>query len=94
MEGWAGVIMAAGEGSRMVSKIPKPLHKVCGKELIRYPVELLQALGVGQIVIVVSPTTAPMIGELLGDVADYVIQPDAGGPGTPRNGVWALCLQK
>ena len=81
MEGWAGVIMAAGEGRRMVSKIPKPLHKVCGKELIRYPVELLQAMGVGRIVIVASPTTAPMIGELLGDDADYVIQPEPLGTG-------------
>ena len=91
MEGWAGVIMAAGEGRRMVSKIPKPLHKVCGKELIRYPVELLQALGVRQIVIVVSPTTAPMIGELLGDVADYVIQPEPLGTGDAAQwGVGAL----
>ncbi len=91
MEGWAGVIMAAGEGRRMVSKFPKPLHKVCGKELIRYPVELLQALGVGQIVIVVSPTTAPMIGELLGDVADYVIQPEPLGTGDAAQwGVGAL----
>ena len=81
MEQWAGVIMAAGEGRRMASKIPKPLHKVCGKEMIRYPVELLQALGVEHVVIVVSPASAPLIRETLGDDAQYVIQPTPQGTG-------------
>ena len=88
MEGWAGVIMAAGEGRRMVSKIPKPLHKVCGKELIRYPVELLRALGIGRILIVVSPSTAPMLRESLGDTLDYVVQPAPRGTGDAA--AWAV----
>ena len=81
MEQWAGIIMAAGAGRRMASKIPKPLHKVCGKEMIRYPVELFQALGVGHVVVVVSPAAAPLIRETLGDKVQYVIQPTAQGTG-------------
>ena len=81
MEQWAGIIMAAGEGRRMASKVPKPLHKVCGKEMIRYPVELLQALGVGHVVIVVSPASAPLIRDTLGGDVQYVIQPTAQGTG-------------
>ena len=81
MEQWAGVIMAAGEGRRMMSKVPKPLHKVCGKEMIRYPVELLRAMGVGPILVVVSPASAPFISECVGSDVDYVIQPSARGTG-------------
>lgn len=33
------IILAAGEGTRMKSDIPKTLHKVCGKEMIRYIIE-------------------------------------------------------
>ncbi len=78
---WAGIIMAAGVGRRMNSRRPKPLHQVCGKELIRYPVELLQALGVSPILVVVSPANADPIRELLGDAVDYVTQPTPLGTG-------------
>ena len=88
MERWAGVILAAGEGRRMVSKIPKPLHPVCGKELILYPVKLLQDLGVGHILIVASPVTAPLLQERLGDTVDYVIQPEPAGTGDAA--AWAV----
>lgn len=33
------IILAAGEGKRMKSDIPKTLHKVCGKEMIKYVIE-------------------------------------------------------
>ncbi len=81
MEQWAGVVLAAGEGRRMQSRWPKPLHRVCGKELIRYPVELLQSLGVGRILVVVSPANAAPIGNLLGDRVEYVVQPAVQGTG-------------
>ena len=81
MEQWAGVVLAAGQGQRMVSRKPKPLHQVCGKELIRYPVELLQELGIGRILLVVSPVNAGLILDLLGDEVDYVIQPTPQGTG-------------
>ena len=88
MDNWAGVIMAAGEGRRMVSKIPKPLHKVCGKEMVRYPVELLQALGVARILVVVSPATELLLREALGTSVDYVVQPAPNGTGDAAG--WAV----
>ena len=53
MDDLVGIILAAGEGVRMKSRIPKVLHRLCGKELLRYPVELLGKLGVDRIVVVV-----------------------------------------
>ena len=81
MNDWAGVILAAGNGERMKSRIPKPLHKVCGKELIRYPVELLAELGVGRVVVVVSPANREAIRAVLGHDVNYVVQPQANGTG-------------
>jgi len=88
MANWAGVIMAAGEGRRMVSRIPKPLHKVCGKEMVRYPVELLQSLGLVRILVVVSPATESPVRETLGNDVDYVVQPAPEGTGDAAT--WAI----
>ncbi len=78
---WAGVVMAAGQGVRMKSRTLKVLHKLCGKELVRYPVELLQSLGIGRIVVVVSPHNAQAVRELLGDQVEYAVQPAVLGTG-------------
>jgi bifunctional UDP-N-acetylglucosamine pyrophosphorylase/glucosamine-1-phosphate N-acetyltransferase len=75
MDNWAGVVMAAGQGARMKSRTPKALHRVCGKELIRYPVDLLRQLGIDTIVVVVSPANAGAIREALGPGVEYVVQP-------------------
>ena len=81
MEGWASVVLAAGQSVRMKSKVPKVLHRVCGKEMVRYPVELLCQLGIKRIVLVVSPSNVAAIREVLGDGVEYVIQPEALGTG-------------
>ncbi len=78
---WAGVILAAGHGVRMKSRIPKVLHQVCGKELIRYPVELLRQLGIGTVVVVVSPDNGTRIRQTLGDAVEYATQLEMKGTG-------------
>ena len=74
-----GVILAAGRGSRMRSRKPKPLHCAAGKELIRYPVALLRECGVNRIVVVTSPDNCDAIAELLGDAVAYAVQPHPNG---------------
>ena len=76
MDQWAGVVLAAGHGERMKSRLPKMLHRVCGKEMLRYPVELLQQLAIDRIVVVVSPRNSDAVRDLLGGQVDYVIQPE------------------
>ena len=55
MDNWAGVVLAAGDGVRMRSRLTKVLHRVCGKELVRYPVDLMNRSGISRVVVVVSP---------------------------------------
>ncbi|MDA0262695.1 MAG: bifunctional UDP-N-acetylglucosamine diphosphorylase/glucosamine-1-phosphate N-acetyltransferase GlmU [Chloroflexi bacterium] len=74
MDNLAGIILAAGEGTRMKSRLPKVLHRLCGKELLRYPVELLGKLGVESIVVVVSPSNQDAVKALLGDSVQYAVQ--------------------
>ena len=72
--GLVGVVMAAGEGRRMRSRIPKPLHRVCGREMVRYPVELLKAAGASRVVVVVSPGNKDAVRAVLGDSVQYAVQ--------------------
>lgn len=48
------IILAAGEGTRMKSKIPKVLHKVCGKPILEYVVDASRGAGIGKNVVIVG----------------------------------------
>lgn len=48
------VILAAGQGTRMKSTLPKVLHKVAGKPLVHYPVRAALEAGCGEVVVVVG----------------------------------------
>ena len=61
-----GIILAAGRGRRMRSRQPKPLHRVAGKELVRYPAELMAECGVKRVAVVVSPEGRDAIAGVLG----------------------------
>jgi bifunctional UDP-N-acetylglucosamine pyrophosphorylase/glucosamine-1-phosphate N-acetyltransferase len=49
------VILAAGEGTRMRSAVPKVLHPLCGRPLILWPVLAAQRAGAGSVVVVDNP---------------------------------------
>ncbi len=51
----AAVILAAGQGTRMKSALPKVLHKVAGLPLLGHVVAALRGAGVTRIVLVTSP---------------------------------------
>jgi bifunctional UDP-N-acetylglucosamine pyrophosphorylase/glucosamine-1-phosphate N-acetyltransferase len=48
------IILAAGKGTRMKSALPKVLHKVCGKPIIDYVLDVVRGSGSGQICVVVG----------------------------------------
>lgn len=57
MKDWGLIILAAGKGTRLGGKVPKPLRFLGGKPLIAPILEKSLRLSLGQIVIVVSSFT-------------------------------------
>ncbi len=49
------IILAAGVGKRMKSKIPKVMHKLCGKTMLSYVINTALALNPEKTVIVINP---------------------------------------
>lgn len=54
MKDFICIILAAGEGTRMKSDLPKVLHNVCGKPMIDYLVEVVEGLRLKKIFTVVN----------------------------------------
>jgi len=75
----SAVILAAGEGKRMKSALPKVLHPCCGRPLIDYILQSAAALTT-DIVIVVGHG-ASMVKEQLGDQWRYALQAEQLGTG-------------
>jgi bifunctional UDP-N-acetylglucosamine pyrophosphorylase / glucosamine-1-phosphate N-acetyltransferase len=67
------VILAAGQGTRMKSKLYKVLHPVCGKPMVQHVVEQISSLQMKQMVAVVGHG-AEKVQEQLGDHIQYVLQ--------------------
>ena len=51
------IILAAGKGTRMKSPTPKILHKIAGKQLIAFSVDLAKAVKSKETIIVVGEET-------------------------------------
>lgn len=46
------IILAAGEGTRMKSKLPKVMHKICGKPLINHVINTAKASGIDKNIVI------------------------------------------
>lgn len=47
-------ILAAGEGKRMKSELPKVLHKVCGKEMVNHVIDIMRKAGIEDVNVIVG----------------------------------------
>ena len=77
----AAVIMAAGQGTRMKSPIPKVLHKVGGRAILDRVIDTVEAAGCERIVVVVgnhSPGVRALVEARLGKDAVAVQDPPLG----------------
>jgi bifunctional UDP-N-acetylglucosamine pyrophosphorylase/glucosamine-1-phosphate N-acetyltransferase len=52
------LILAAGQGTRMRSKVPKVLHELCGRPMVLWPVLAALEAGAERVVVVDSPERA------------------------------------
>src|SRR4051794_41590603 len=84
------VIIAAGEGTRMRSSLPKVLHPLCGRPLILWPVTAVLDAGAGKVVVVDNPRRR--LEDWLPEGVEVVVQPEpngtggaGGGAGTPNH---------
>lgn len=76
----AVIILAAGEGKRMQSELPKVMHELNGKPLIDHVVSAVEQAGFGKPVVVVSAKNS-LVQDYLKERATYVVQAEQKGTG-------------
>lgn len=76
----AAIILAAGKSTRMRSKIPKPLHPVCGLPMTAHIIRACRNAGAERIVVIVGHE-AEAVKAGLGDSVEYALQETQRGTG-------------
>lgn len=76
----AAIILAAGKSTRMRSKLPKPLHPLCGLPMTAHVIRACRAAGVARVVVVVGHE-AEKVKAGLGDAVEYALQEIPRGTG-------------
>jgi bifunctional UDP-N-acetylglucosamine pyrophosphorylase/glucosamine-1-phosphate N-acetyltransferase len=71
--------MAAGEGTRMRSSLPKMMHPVCGRPMVAWPVAAAAEAGAGRVAVIVSPDRD--LSPALPEGTETIVQPEADGTG-------------
>jgi len=74
------LILAAGKGTRMKSKLLKVLHPLAGKPMLWHPIDQITQLSDQKPVVVVG-YQADAVKQTLGDLAEYVVQEEQLGTG-------------
>lgn len=67
------VVLAAGQGTRMKSKLYKVLHPVCGKPMVQHVVDTLASMRVEDVIVVVGHG-ADAVRSTLGERVTYALQ--------------------
>jgi bifunctional UDP-N-acetylglucosamine pyrophosphorylase / glucosamine-1-phosphate N-acetyltransferase len=76
------VVMAAGQGTRMKSELPKVLMPVCGRPMIDYVLDALVAGGMDRIIVVVGYRSETVKAALAGrDRIEFALQKEQLGTG-------------
>jgi len=74
------VILAAGKGRRMVSALPKVVHRICGRAMVVYVLDTLAEVGIASPIVVVGHES-DQVRTILGGRARYVVQGEQLGTG-------------
>ena len=80
MREFQSVIMAAGMGTRMKSELPKVLHKVCGKSLVKWVLKAAEEAGSKSSCVIVGHK-AELVKEALGNECEFALQAEQKGTG-------------
>jgi bifunctional UDP-N-acetylglucosamine pyrophosphorylase/glucosamine-1-phosphate N-acetyltransferase len=71
--------MAAGQGTRMRSALPKVLHEICGRPMVVWPILAAKEAGAGRVCVIVSPDRD--LSAALPNGTETIVQPEADGTG-------------
>jgi len=74
------VILAAGQGTRMRSALPKVLHPLLGRPMVRYSIDTVQK-ATGEKPVLVIGHAAEAVRQQVGEAADFVLQEPQLGTG-------------
>ena len=76
----SAVVLAAGQGTRMKSKLPKVLHKVCGVPMVNQVIRIIKNAGCTRC-IAVTGFKEELVRKSLGDSVSFVHQTEQLGTG-------------
>ena len=48
------IILAAGQGTRIKSKLPKVLHKACGKEMVNHVIDTMRLANIEDVNVIIG----------------------------------------
>lgn len=76
----AAIVLAAGDGTRMLSRIPKVIHSLYGKPLVGHVLDAVRQAGVSKIIVVVGHRS-DLVRKHLGPGIQTVVQRSLKGTG-------------
>ena len=79
--GVTALVLAAGQGTRMNSDLAKVLHPMNGRPLLAWVVDMLEALGVGRIIVVVGHQRERVLAAFEGRELEWAVQDRQCGTG-------------
>ncbi|NQU30471.1 MAG: NTP transferase domain-containing protein, partial [Anaerolineae bacterium] len=74
------IILAAGQGTRMKSELPKVLHSVCGKPMLWHALQAAQSV-TDETPVMIIGHGANQVRAVVGDAARFVVQAERLGTG-------------
>jgi len=75
------VVLAAGKGTRMRSRLPKVLHRAAGRPLLAWVLDAARSAGCRRILVVVGHGAEEVRAEIGGDDIAWVVQAEQRGTG-------------
>ncbi len=80
MKNIVAIVLAAGEGTRMKSRLPKVLHQVCGRPMIKHTIDRLEELNIDKKIVIIG-YNGSLVKETLDKKVDYIWQKEQLGTG-------------
>lgn len=75
-----GLVLAAGQGTRMKSKLSKVMHPICGKPMIGHIMDTLEQLGTDRTVVIIGHDSQT-VKDYIGERASFALQAERLGTG-------------